>query len=133
MILEEIIRNNPAVLGLLTFLLGGLLGNRYAICRDQRKEFNEIADVVALLLINKRKAATHLRISSGPNNDQLETLKRRSGLLKRPSITKACELYTAAVTDSKNKESDSVGQPFYKNKDPILTAIDDLLEKVKRR
>ena len=120
MSLEEIITSHPEIFGFITFLVGGLLGNRYAIGRDRRKEFNEVADEIALSLIKKKEGAVQKLIWSGPTNDQLENLKRRSSFFKRKSVKRACTQYINAITNLDNQKSGSGGQPFYKNSDKIV-------------
>ena len=47
------ILTNP-FFSLITLLLGFLIGNRLAIGRDRRKEFNEVADPLAKILTEER-------------------------------------------------------------------------------
>ena len=130
MSLEEMISNNSGTFGLLTFLSGLLLGNWFAIGRDRRREFNEIADEIALLLIEKREGASEKLIWRGPTDIQLESLKRRTN--KKPVI-QAVEIYLNAIADRENQETGELGDRSYKDPEKIITAIDNLLKYVQRK
>lgn len=55
MSINTLISNNYYIFGFITFLLGLLIGNRLAIGRDKRKEFNAGTEAIYIKLLNQIK------------------------------------------------------------------------------
>lgn len=60
--LLEWINANGAVVGLLTFLFGLVLGHRFALGRDKRKEWNDVVDRVRVQLVKSLNYPPHLKV-----------------------------------------------------------------------
>ncbi len=126
---EQLINSYTSVFSLLTFFLGLFLGNKLAIGRDRRKEFNEIADEVYTALMRKRAWAENNNVGDGPTMSQLNHLVRRSPVWRRPSIIKSIGIYKEA-TNSKSYSQDQYGEPFYKDSGSVINSIDQLIKHV---
>jgi len=132
MALEKFINIYSGIFGILTFLLGLFLGNRLAIGRDKRKEFNEIADEIYSVLLKKREGAEKGLIWNGPTKEQFAHLIRRASSVAKLSISKSIEKYNKAI-DQNNISHDSYGQLFYSRPEEVTNAIDLLLQHVQRK
>ncbi len=118
--------STPEVLlfGFATSLGGFLLGNRLAIGRDRRKEFNELIDSIRFSLMAERDNPGGFK-----SPDKVTLLKIREYLWRwqRKGFSRVVKKYEESKgTD--NRESDKGGGFFYKDKRMISHAVDDLLK-----
>lgn len=119
---------DPSFLSLLTFCLGLLVGHRLTLSREKRKEFNEIAQALREILLKERSGPSPN--SAGIGKIDADHLESAMPTWKRSSFRKTWEAYR------KSKEEtfqDSVGQPFYKNPENIISHIDNVLNYTKRQ
>lgn len=115
------------------FIAGLVFGNWLAIGRDKRKEFNDVADKVYLALKKQKERVKESdAVISGPDDDDLERLKRILSIFKKKRFVKCINRYRA-VTSSDNWKRDQVGQAFYKDSEIVLQAIDELIQHTSRK
>jgi hypothetical protein len=113
----------------LGFLVGALIGHYFALGRDKRKEFNEIADRVRLQL---RREQSDIRAAARwAKSDDLNLLGDMAHPLRRRSFRKAVAEYQE--TYQQHTEADSYGQRHYTRTDHVEKAIKRLLSKLNRR
>lgn len=121
--INNTLKEYAAVLSLLTFLMGLLLGNWLAVTRDRRKEFIEVAQRVRQNLLAERSKKSPY--SSRMTEVDVDLLDRMFyWRLTRHRFRKAIARYQAAHQDT---EQDASGQVHYRNPNMIVAAIDDIL------
>lgn len=113
------------VVGLLTFLLGLLLGHRMTLWREHRKEFNEVAARIRVALKSRRSeprpyVGTACKIDAA----DLERFERLLGGGKRAKFRRAWTNYQA---ERERTEQDSYGQAFYQNPEVVAASLDQLI------
>lgn len=124
------IRENTVAVSLVSFLLGLLLGNRLAIGRDKRKEFNDLINSIrADLLSIKMHPENNLR---GTWIITLTLIREKLPFWKRRGFDVAVENYKKSKGDE-NQNSDMVGGFNYKDTSLISHAADNLLKYLKPR
>lgn len=115
------------------FIAGLIFGNWFAIGRDIRKEFNEIADVVYLKL---NKELEHVKetgaVADGPNEKDFENLKRRLSFLRKRKFLETLKKYKNSKSID-NWTQDEYNQPFYKDSKKVSESIQELLKFTARR
>lgn len=112
--------------GILGIFVGGFIGNRLALGRDKRKEFNEISDD----LFNRLEQQLAIVKKGGFPNDANELdkasfidLTRRVSCYKKEKLSKAVERYIQAKQDCGHFEK---GRYILSNPEVLLEAILDL-------
>ncbi|MEW8139128.1 MAG: hypothetical protein AB2761_18855 [Candidatus Thiodiazotropha endolucinida] len=119
------------IISVLTFLLGLIFGHRFALFRDRRKEYNEIADIVYSSLLEEKKHAEREMITKGPTEEDFQHLLRRSYFIRRMMIKKSLDTYRTAHMNVIIDRSSS-GQPIYRNVNDVVIAINKLIRSVGR-
>lgn len=119
---------NSVLLNIITFLVGLLLGNRLAIGRDKRKEFNEAAKPIRTWLLRELKKPSPLR--PPPNMAEIDAFVSCLSFWKRRGFREAYKRQNCARRDA--MEHDSVGQVSYKDDNHIKEALNVLLRYTKR-
>jgi len=87
------------VVPFLTLLLGGLIGNRLALGRDKRKEFNEISGPLYENLENQKASALKNRFPNAANEMNASSfiqIKRRLSRRKAKGLDEAVSTYIEA-------------------------------------
>ena len=127
--MNELLKENAAVISLLTFLLGLIIGNRLAISRDRRKEFNDFVQPIRSWLLLElddpspyRKAPTKIEIDNFVH--YLPIWKRKKFITNLNELNKVRE---------QNSYVDDLGQVFYQNEEDIKTIIKKCLSYTKKR
>lgn len=114
---------NNYLFSLLTFLAGLLLGNRMAIGRDRRKEFNVVALSIRSWLIEEAKKPDPY--SKRPSNIEIDIFTSYLPICKRKGFRKA---YSQQEEERKRLvTTDNYGQTFYKDEKPIIMAVNKCL------
>lgn len=112
--------------GLLGIFVGGFLGNRFALGRDKRKEFNEISDSLFKRLEQQREI---IRKGAFPHDaNELDwssfiDLARRVPFYKRRKLSKAVEHYIQAKQNCGHFEN---GRYILSKPEVMLKAISTL-------
>jgi len=126
---NELLKENTAVISLLTFFLGLIIGNRLAISRDRRKEFNDFAQPIRSWLLSElddpspyRKVPSEIEIDSFVH--YLPIWKRRKFKVYLTELKKVCE---------ENSYQDDYGQVFYQNEEDIKTIVNKCLSYTKKK
>ena len=118
---------------LLIFLLGLVLGNRLAIGRDKRKEYNEVADLIYSALAKEAKSIkSNGAVAYGPDYSDLDDLSRRMPFYNKSKFNKALENYKLQRNE-KNRKQDNYGQPFYVDPEKIIISINELIKFTNRK
>lgn len=95
---------------LLIALVSAFVGYRFALNRERRKEFNELADRLFL------NVDVELKETSAHNfyiiDADIKLIRRRMGRLKRRTFDRALECYHVAASDT---YQDRGGQVYYSN------------------
>lgn len=120
---------NSVLISLLTFLLGLLVGNRLAIDRDKRKEFNEAAQPIRAWLLNE--VVHPSPYMHRPNVVQIDTFVSCLPFWKRRSFRKVYKRQDCARQDA--VEKDSMGSIFYKDDSYIKECLNALLPYTEKR
>lgn len=120
---------------LLTLIIGGAIGtvfgNWLAIGRDKRKEFNEIAEEVHLLLTKETFYLLKSNVMvDGLTEIDIEKLRRRISVFKRKGFDLAVIKYKKAKA---NREKSGAGQVLYKDTKGVVEAIQALQKYANRR
>jgi hypothetical protein len=126
--IHNILSQNPELFTIAGFLIGTLLGNWLAIGRDKRTEFNEIAQPIREILMKEKERKSP--IVPGIGSIDADRLECAFPFWKRCGFRKAWEGYCGAKEET---YQDSVGQPFYKNHENIVSHIDNVLRYTKRQ
>ena len=92
--LSEIATKYAAVLSVLTFLVGLLIGNWQAIGRDKRLEFNSMTNAKYVDLVDQIKSIEHGRLSRGVGDFLL--VEPHIRFYRRESFRRAFREYEAA-------------------------------------
>lgn len=106
--------------GLGGFLIGAYLGHRFAVFRDRRSEFNEIADRVFIALDQEVRSCTPY--TAGPRSDDVAILRRRMSWFVRRRFDRAFEEYNEAKRGN-TSEPDGRGHVHYISVERIKQAI----------
>lgn len=113
---------------ILILVVGIILGNRFAIFRDKRKEFNDVADEVHFALKKQKETIENGRaVKRGPEDKDLEDLKRRIPFYKRRKLEASLQKYFEA-TSKENWNQDGYGNAFYNDTNKVIESIDSLIQ-----
>ncbi|MFA5323435.1 MAG: hypothetical protein WC373_12250 [Smithella sp.] len=113
---------------LIGILIGYIIGNRLAIGRDRRKEFNDLINPIrADLMSIKIRPENNLR---GTWIITLALIREKLPFWKRRGFDIAIETYEKSKGDE-NKNSDPAGGFNYKDTSLISHAADNLLKYLK--
>jgi hypothetical protein len=108
--------------GLLTFLLGLIVGHRMTLWRERRKEFNEVAARVRVAL---KSRSQNLRPYFGTAGKiaatDMELFEHLLGRWHRPGFRRAWANYEAAC---KETVQDTLGRSSYPNPEAISAALE---------
>ncbi|GAA5523150.1 hypothetical protein LQ318_16085 [Aliifodinibius salicampi] len=125
--------NMEIVVNVILFLAGLILGNWLAIGRDKRKEFNEAADEVHFELKKQKEQIKSGRaLKRGPEDKQLEKLKRRVPFYRQKSFNESLEKYFNA-TSSDNWKQDGYGDTSYEDTEKVIDSINNLIQFTERK
>jgi len=121
------------IVNIILFLTGLILGNWLAIGRDKRKEFNEIADDVHYSLIEQKNDIEKGRaVKRGPEDKEIENLKRRMPFYKKKSFEKSLRNYLRA-TSNENWKRDGYGDTSYEDSQKVIDSINELIQFISRK
>ena len=121
----------PILYNLMSALIGFFTGNRLAIDRDRRREFNDLVNPIRLLVLEEREKPTSRSIS--PTNIEFALVREKLFIIKRKSFDRAVVNYKKSKGADNQEQSQTSGQPHYKDTTIIVHAIDDLLKFLKPR
>ena len=116
------------IIPFITLFIGGLIGNRLALGRDRRKEYNEVADPIYELLEKQRLLALAGKYPQSMNNTNEATfieIKRHIPAYKAKGLSLAIQTYMSAPEKSGYWETGR----FYFNKPEITVAAIESLQK----
>lgn len=119
--------------GIVGILIGGLVGNRLALGRDQRKEFNEIADALHERLENQALIAQNGQFpndANGLDNASFIPLRRKLSNRQNRKLDAAIENYSSAKQQCGYFEA---GIYHFNKSDILIAAIRELQTFVKQR
>ena len=122
------------IMSLITFCAGLLLGNRLAIGRDKRKEFNAAAQPIRGWLIKESKKSSHINDWSDirwPSDIDIDKFISCLPILRRRGFIKAYK-HQEKVRDEQEARTDT-GAVFYKDPEVIIEAVKKCLPYTKRR
>jgi hypothetical protein len=120
---------NSVLLSLLTFFVGLFVGNRLAIGRDKRKEFNEAAQPIRAWLL--KEVGQPSPYSPRPNSIQIDAFASYLQFWKRYRFLESYKRQDCARQDA--MEQDSIGSVFYRDDKYIKECLNALLRYTKRR
>ena len=124
--IDEIIKNNPYIYGILNLLVGGLIGHKLAIIRDKRKEFNEISfpirqELESQLDLIKKKENGFGGITRGIpesiSNKRFIALKLKIGIRQKNKFCKAVSNYHACFVPHRNPDCNGKYYDVIRNDD----------------
>jgi len=117
--LNELLKEYAAVVSLLTFLFGLIIGNRLAISRDRRREFNSFVQPIRSWLLSELEEPSRNRKT--PSKIEMDNFIHCLTIRKR----KKFQTYLTEFGKIKEKNScvNEVGQVFYQNKEEIKTIV----------
>jgi len=137
---QEIIKE--PTFGVVLGLVGFLIGNRFALNRDKRKEFNNLIEPLRLHLIEEKSnpsARTKMPIShkkAWPTSIKRSSMitvtliREKLPIWKRKGFDRAVENYDESKSDE-NRIPDNMGGFDYKDTAKIVHAINNLLQYLK--
>lgn len=116
---------------LATGLIGLLVGNRLAIGRDKRKEFNAIAERITIVLFNARE-------SPSPSDEWLNKMdihffREALSFWRRRNFDAALRAYKQACGDDNNTTEDKYGDISYKDTDLVAHCVGRLPRLTRKR
>lgn len=106
----------------LTFLLGLFLGHRLSLWRERRKEFNEVAVRIRVVLMAHQADLRPYRKSV--DSADLEVFRHLLPARKKLSFARAWTAYEAAEA---NTVQDAYGQSSYGNPESVAAALRRLI------
>ena len=118
-----------ALVGLLTFFLGLLLGHRLSLYRDRRKEFNEAAAPIRdWLLINKDEPSPYRR---WPSDSEFDRFTHYLWFWQKSKFTALLSEFKKSHQET--QPVDTWGHVAYKNPQAISQLLNELFRLTKRR
>lgn len=127
--MNELLKENAAVISLLTFLLGLVIGNRLAISRDRRKEFNNFAQPIRSWLLFELEDPSPYR--KAPSKIEIDNFVHYLPVWKRRKF-KAYLIELEKVREQ-NSYVDNFGQVFYRDEEDIKTIVEKCLSYTKNK
>ena len=115
---------------LATGLIGLLVGNRLAIGRDKRKEFNAIAERITIVLVKARESLSPS--DEWPNKMDIHFFREALPFWRRRCFDAALCAYRQTGGDD-NTTEDEYGDISYKDTTIVAHRIDRLLKLTKKR
>lgn len=119
---------STAVVSIVTFVLGLLLGHRLALGRDKRKEFNEAAQPVREWLLQEASEPSPYR--KQPSRLEMDTFVSCLSSRDRSRFNAALQDYRS---ECKNEESNSYGDVSYGDPERVKEPACRLLPFTDRR
>lgn len=114
-----------AIIGLLTFLLGLIVGHRMTLWREQRKEFNEVAARIRVALKSRLKSSRPRFGTFGKIDAiDIEIFEHLPGRWKRWGFRRAWHNYETACEQT---VQDAYGQSSYRNPYIVSQALDKVV------
>lgn len=122
------ITKNP-IFGFICGLIGFFIGNRLALGRDKRKEFNKIIEPIRTILLTEK-----INLGYAPGIKDIDILKLREELAfwKRSRFDIAVKEYKRSKSNE-NMEKDDMGGFSFKNTEMLIHTINNLLTFTKRK
>ncbi len=118
----------PYLFSLFTFFAGLWLGNRLAIGRDRRKEFNEAAHPIRCWLLGESQSPSPY--TERPSAMQIDMFMSYLPAWKRIGFRRR---YERQDRERKKAEAqDSMGSVFFKEEKRIMDAVNGCLKYTKR-
>lgn len=117
------------LLNLVMFLAGLLVGNRLAIGRDKRKEFNETAQPIRAWIL--REVEQPSPYTPRPNTVEIDAFISNLPFWKRSGFRRVDKRQKSARKDA--TEQGLAGCVFYKDDNHIKEGLNKLLRYTKRR
>ena len=120
MLLEDFIQDFNETVSLLTFCLGALFGNRLAIARDRRKEFNAAAGPIRKYLLAE--------INGGalggrpPSNMEMDDFIYRLSWIKRRRFLKAYK-EQQEEREKSFRQNPNTGEVYYESTEGIIESL----------
>ena len=128
-VLEFIRGIDPILLNSLTFLIGLIAGNRIAIVRDKRQEFNAaIAPLRARLLMDRKRPTTQ---DKRPTDVEIDLIERHLWPLARRNFRLRLRQYQECREEQRRGENSR--ETYYADPKAISASIDRLLTTIKPR
>lgn len=127
--MNELLKEYAAVNSLLTFLIGLIIGNRLAINRDRRKEFNDsVQPIRSWLLLELNDPSPYRKV---PSKIEVDNFVHYLPLWKRRKF----EVYLTELKKVREENSyqDDYGQVFYQNEEDIKRIVDKCLSYTKKK
>ena len=115
-----------AAFSLISALVGYLVGNRLAIDRDKRREFNDLIDPISReLMVVKKHPTSNLKGTWGIT---LSLISEKLPFWKREAFNNAVENYKKSKnSENINMNVDGMGGWSYKDTEWIVHCVDNLL------
>jgi hypothetical protein len=140
--IDELIKNNPYLYGLLNLLIGGLAGLKLSLSRDKRKEFNEIAFPIRQELENQLELIKEKENSFGGKSrgipkaisqERFIGLELKIGNFKKSQFKDAVRNYQACFVTHRHPDHngnyyDVVKNDDYENLDTCIKKLIKLCE-----
>lgn len=116
------------LLSLFGILVGGIIGYRFALRNERRKEYNEIADRLFLNVDVKVTAGSGHHF--GINKQDIRLIRRRMGFVQRRLFDKALAEFDLIAAKTRQ---DDVGQVFYKDPEGVNKALKKIAKCLRRK
>ena len=127
--IHHVFAENAEVISIVGFLAGALVGNRIAIGRDKRNEFNTIVGPIRIRLV---EALDSPNSASGcPTSVEVDRLDFYLGCFARRRFSAAIENYQKCCEEQRRQ--DSFGQLHYEDFEAIRASINVILSAIKLR
>lgn len=127
--LNSIITANPKLLTCLGFLIGTLLGDRLAIGRDKRIEFNEASHPIRAWILNEIK--NPIPYSIPPDTVQIDLFENYLHFWEKYRFSYFYKLQNKER--SLTMRRDDMGSCYYENNSNIIKSLKKCLPYTKRR
>ena len=121
---------NPVIIALnsgIAFCLGLLIGNRLAIGRDKRKEYNAVAQPIRAALLKSHWGSDPFDVVT------VDLLYQHLSFCQRRGFRRAIERYEQCKKDGVLEYDTTYGTQKYKDISHLEARIDELLSYVKLR
>jgi hypothetical protein len=126
---NELLKEYAAVISLLTFLLGLIIGNRLALNRDRRKEFNDFVQPIRSWLLFELEDPSPYR--KAPSKIEIDNFLHYLPICKKRKF----QVYLTKLEKTREQNSyvDDFGQVFYRNEEDIKTIVEKCLSYTKKK